>query len=216
MYCGTLFFTIDPNREHVWVTEELDIRQGDAQRWAEEVKSRQGDLKFHSFVIDQQMGREHPPGAGKNVAQQYWDALVEVDCLPQENGPLHGFFPGSKDTEARQESLVSWLGIRSVGPHAGTPYLRVFRGQCPQLERQVRNAHTDPNRPNKRMKVRRRPEDLVTCLEYGAAYVPYYFEPVPIVTAPTVKPMTVVERLHAKQERMRQVAYMEMYQSERW
>ena len=122
----------------------------------------------------------------RNVARHYMDALEELDVRPAQLGPMEGFYPGSDDVRAREESLLEWMQPRRDGPLAGRPVLQVFRGAVPELDKEIRNAHYKFDKPDKRE------QDIVSdtldCLEYGAAFRPRYFEPQP-KTASEVEPV---------------------------
>jgi hypothetical protein len=190
---------IDPDQRHAWLYDGFDLRNGDATLWAAEVTRRQTEHRFEAFIIDQQMGKEHPPGAGLNVAQQYFAALTEAGIEPRVLGPLGGFFPGSNDVLAREEALLGWMQIRGSGPFSGSPRLQVMRGRAPaELDKQIRMAHYDLKKPDKRVHEN---EDLLVCLEYAAAYNPTYREPEPI---PVDREPTPAELLKAKRRRQQQ------------
>jgi len=152
--------------------------------------------------MDQQMGRQRSVGMeqGTNVAKEYYAGLEEAGCLPQTQGPMGGFFPGSNDIDGREEALRGWLAIRGTGPHAGTPRLQVARGCVPELDRQMKRAHMVIDRPDKRDT--KYPEDVLVTLEYAAAFDPTYHEPEPRDADPAAN-QTVVERFEAKQRNPR-------------
>ncbi len=176
-HCGCLFFAIDPNESHVYVYDGFDLRIGDAQKWAAEVKKRETENSFEAFGIDQQMGRETPVGYSVNVAHQYFQALAEANIRPRVAGPLGGFFPGSNDIPAREEALLRWLSLRGDGPFAGTPRLQVMRSTVPELDRQFSRAHMSHKHADKRAKLQSQPEDVLVCCEYCAASDPKYHKP---------------------------------------
>jgi hypothetical protein len=90
---------------------------------------------------------------------------------------MAGFFPGSNDVDAREKALQGMMAVRTDGPFIGTPKLQVMRGRMGELEKQIRRAHTDPKRPDKRYKDKSQPSDLIEDLEYAAAFDPRYYEP---------------------------------------
>ena len=197
-HCGTVFFAVDPEQEHVWVYDAFDLRNSDAQGWAGEVARRQHDMQFEAFVIDQQMGKQHTPGSGINVAQQYYSAMEAAGVTPTTTGPLNGFFPGTNDVSAREESVISWLTVRGVGPFAGSPALQVQRGLSPQLDKQFRDAVYKAGKRHKAPA-----QDILVCVEYMAGYAPKYKEPTPIVTPGVKVTLSVHDQFKAKQKRHR-------------
>jgi len=84
------------------------------------------------------------------------------------------FFPGTKDVPAREEALRDWMAVRVDGPFAGTPRLRLPRGELPELESEIRKAEYDAK--GKRRRAPNMPEDLLVCLEYLTGLDPYYRE----------------------------------------
>jgi hypothetical protein len=174
-HCGTLFCAIDSQEKHVYIYDGFDIRGADATQWAAEVAKRQNGTKFEAIIIDQRMGRQHPPGSPDNVAEQYYQALVDIDQEPRTKGLLGGFWPGSDDVRAREEALLGLMAIRGTGAHAGTAKLQVMRGALPKLDQQIKRAMMSLKDGTKRVKLE---EDLLVCLEYLAASNPYFKEPV--------------------------------------
>ena len=180
-HCGTIFIAIDPDQQYHTVYDGFDLRHADADAWAEAVKERQHGTKFEGWICDQQRGKQRQDAEySKTVAEQYWDALVRAAVQVRSTGPgfgMGGFFPGSNDVDAREKSLQSMMAVRGDGPFVGTAKWRVMRGVLPELEKQIRRAHTDPKNPEKRFKDKSQPSDLVEAAEYGAAFDPGYREP---------------------------------------
>jgi hypothetical protein len=196
-HTGTVFVAVDPDEQYMTVWDAIDVRNADAGTWAAEVKERECGVVYEAGICDQQMGKETPPGDhNKTVAQQYWEALMRAGVKVRTRGPLNGFFPGSNNVEAREEALRGMMVVRTAGPFAGTPRLRVVRGVSPELDKQIKLAHTDPENPSKRFKHRKQPSDLVECLEYAAAHNPTYHEP-ELIAEKTINP--VLELFRRKQ-----------------
>lgn len=175
-HCATLFAAIDPEEKHVWVYDGFDLQNVDQPTWARHVAERLGGRPLEAAVFDWHGGRQHSFGAPLTVARQYWDALIQF-LEPRRLGPLEGFFPGSDDVAARQAALRNWMAIRGPGPFAGSPTLKVARGQIAGLDRQINHAQMELKNPDKRAKLPKHCEDLVECLEYGAASGLGYHEP---------------------------------------
>lgn len=205
-HCGCLFAAVDPDEKHVWIYDEFDLRNADAMRWAQRIQDRQGKMRFEAFIIDGRMGRQHSPGSPDTVAELYYPPLKELDIQPRVEGPHYGFFPGSDNVSAREESVLDWLRIRGSDPFIGTPKLKVLRGNVPQLEKQLKRAHMDAKNPDKRKKL---PEDILVCLEYLAAFKPYYHQPEPVHQTPG---SLVYKRFKEKQERLHGTNRQKSYQ----
>ena len=177
-HCTTLFVLVDDQEKHVTVYDGFQLSSATANKWAVEMKLRENGRQFEAMVIDARMGEQSPMVQHKTtVAQEYWKSLQEVDCIPRQRGPFYGFYPSNNNIEARCECLRSWMEIRGDGPFAGTPVLRVMRGQVPKLDREIRMAATDPKNDKKRMKLAKVPCDHIDALEYAAAFKPRYHSP---------------------------------------
>jgi hypothetical protein len=196
-HCGTAIIAIPPDEKHAYVVDVFEVQNGDADIWAHEIKERTGTTRFEAFVIDKRMGIETPVSMGENVATQYWKALDRVGIKPRMLGNLSGFYPGLDQPLAREEALIRWMKRRDSGPYAGTPYLQVFRGRFPMLERQIKHAAYDDKVPPKRLKLR---EDLLVAVEYAAAFNPRYRPPMRV---DEVESHPVYEQYMRKLERSR-------------
>jgi len=163
-HCGTIFGAIDPDEKHAWVYDGFDLPGADGRLWAAEVEKRLHGRQVEAFIMDQQMGKCQSVGleAGTTVAQKYFEGLQELDVQPRTEGPMNGFYQGSKDIDGREEAVRSLLAVRGSGPHSGSPKLQVMRGCLPILDRQMRLANRPASRPDKRAKL---PEDVLVCFD---------------------------------------------------
>lgn len=180
-HCATCLVAVDREEKHRYVYHAFEIRNlSSAHQWANMVKQWQGDRKFEAFVIDGQAGSTHSMAGGPSIAEHFWNALMDAGVKPRTMGPgkLAGFFPGLPHVSAREEALCNWMEIRGSGPFQGTPILQVVRGCCPELDRQIQFACTSSAISDKR--VTDEPQDIVTTLEYAAAFNPTYHESEPL------------------------------------
>ena len=203
-HCGTLILAVDPEERHRWVCQAFEIRKNDADRWAAELARRQGDQKFEGIICDLHGGCQRGMTGGLSVAEQYAVAARKAGIVTRQSGSEVGmawFFPACANVEARELALLNWMQIRSAPPFRGTPMLQVMRGVFPDLDKQIKGACTDPDRQNKRKKDKHRPEDLVTCLEYAAAFNPPYWPPEPLESEPPQRHKLPIDFLRAKQKR---------------
>ena len=178
-HCATVIVAVDKEEAHRWVVDAFEIRNlTSANQWAAEIARRQRPYKFEAFVIDSQAGAAHSMAGGASIADQYWAALVQAGVRPRIQGPgkFGGFFGGLANVPAREEALCNWMDVRGDGPFAGTPMLKVIRGCCPELDRQIQFACTSSTTSDKRFMDKSMPQDLVTALEYAAAFNPCYHE----------------------------------------
>lgn len=178
--CATLLLAVDPDEQHVWVYDGFTLRNADANDWAYTLKEREHNIPFQGIIMDERAGNQKSFNAAQTTAQRFSGALDAADVQVLTGGPMSGFFPGTPDLKARTLALRSWLAPRSEGPFVGTPRLQVFKGCCPELDRQIKNAVSDKNDPDKRQKFEGQTYDLLDCLEYAAGADPRYYEPHPI------------------------------------
>lgn len=213
---ATLFVAVDPEEKHRWVYEAFSMRHVDKVVWPRLLLERQGEWKYEGWIIDETAGAQRTLTEDvQRVAEQYMHCAEDAGITPRQRGPLGGFFKGSNDYEARQESLLGWLHLREDEPWQGTPVLQIFRGICPDLVKQIKHAITDPKRPNKRAKDTRKygRQDLITTLEYAAAFNPRYFPPERVTSPGEVKPMSVREMFDAKKKRKQERALYQLRQA---
>ncbi|HDZ44264.1 MAG TPA: hypothetical protein ENH80_10025 [Phycisphaerae bacterium] len=202
-HCGTIFGAIDPDEAHAWVYDAFDLRNTDANGWADHVVKRirqHGGGQFERWIIDQQMGKQRSSGQAETVAWFYFQALTARGVYPRRTGPLDGFFEGSNDVPAREEALLDWMTVRHEGPHTGTSRLQVARGMAPELDDQIANAQMDSKNPKKRKQGKELPEDVLVCLEYWAASNPVYRLP---ESQPAAEETRLMRALRRKQQATR-------------
>ena len=202
-HCATTFYAIDPQNEHVYLYDAIDLRGAYSDDWAHEVKKRQGDNRFESWVMDQQMGKQRTANGNDTPAVRFFQAAKNKEIKPRVIGPMDGFFPGSNDVQARTDALLEMLNIRGTGPFQGTPRLQIFRGVSPELDKQFKRACNDPKNPNKRFKHKNHPSDLLETVEYMAAFNPQYHEPERVRNKEV---FTVFDALKRKEQKQRQRA----------
>lgn len=181
--CGTLFAAIDPDEHHIYIYDGFALENSDANKWADEVKKRQGDTKFERAVIDPDMGSTASVGSSDEdtVARRYWDAAERRGVQIRRKGPKErkfaGFFPGKQRFAEREEAVLDALRIRTEPHVRGTCRLQVFRGCIPNLEKQFKWAQYDGRTPDKRIKDPMGPQDELDCCEFGLSSRPVYHEP---------------------------------------
>lgn len=209
-YCATVFAAVPPDESHVYIYDAFVIKSTGAIGWAAEVAKRQHGVRFEAFVIDRRAGLQHGMGSedDEGVAHKYWDALKEAGVQPRQMsliGKTAGFFPGTDDVRAREESLRSMMQIRGAGPFAGTARLQLFRGRMPELEKQIRYAVMKHGDVTTRQKIKSKPEDLVSALEYLAHFDPGYYVPESLIPSPVKPPPTVLDAWKDQQRYERNV-----------
>jgi hypothetical protein len=181
--CGTLFDAVDPDDAFQTVYSGFEVRQGDAHEWARGMKEHETKMgrKFQGIVFDHMRGRQTLDSLySKTVAEQYWEALMKAGVTPVSRGNVKGmagFLPGLSNVEARERAMINMLTVRSDGAFEGTSRFRVVRGAVPLLDKQFRQAISDPDNPEKRYKHKNVPTEWIECAEYLVAFDPKYSPP---------------------------------------
>lgn len=202
--CATIFDAIDPDQAFHTVYDGFEVKHGDAHEWARSMKAHETKMgrKFHGIIMDQQRGRQTLDSLySQTVAEQYWTALLQAGVVPVSRGNVKGmggFWPGLNNVEARERAMLNMLTVRIDGPFEGTSKFRVVRGAVPLLDKQFRQAHTDPKNPEKRYKDKSQPSDWIECGEYLAAFNPSYHLP---EAAPVNVTSRALEDFKKKQKR---------------
>jgi len=173
---SVLFAAVPPDEQMVLVYDQLYIRQCNAvifgEKFAEKVKGQ----SFHAFIIDMHGGRIREIGSGRLPVELYSEQLRQRNVSSAVTGS--SFLAGCDDIGARMAATQNYMHIRPEG----TPALRVLRGSCPDLERELKRYKKKVNylagtyivtdQPNTRGEVH-----ACQCLEYLCAYRPKYHKP---------------------------------------
>lgn len=173
---AVLFAAIPPGEDKIVLYDELYIRNCNALIFAQELKKKIADQKFHAFLIDAHGARLTDIGSGKSPSDQYTEQMAALGIRSRVTGS--SFIPGSDDVQSGLQSVRNVLHIRPEG----TTRMRVLRGHLPNLERELKRykkkvAHVAgttivTDEPNKRGEFH-----LVDCLRYLCAYEPKYHKP---------------------------------------
>jgi hypothetical protein len=173
---AVLFVAVPPTEDMWLIYDELYLRQSNAQIFGEAFEKKARGWHFHAFIIDAHGGRLRDIGSGRLPVEQYTEQLVNRGISSQITGS--SFLAGCDDILARCESTRNAMHIRPEG----SPILRVLRGSCPNLERELKRYRKMVNyvsgtaivtdRPNTKGEVH-----ACQCLEYVCAYRPHYHKP---------------------------------------
>jgi hypothetical protein len=173
---AVLFLAVPPTEDFWLCYDQLYLRQCNATIFGEKFAQKVNDYHFHAFIIDAHGGRLRDIGSGRLPVEQYTEKLIQHGVRSEVTGS--SFLAGCDDIIARGESTRTALHIRP----SGTPQLRVLRGACPDLEREIKRYRKQINyvsgtaivtdKPNTKGEVH-----LCQCLEYMCAYRPSYHKP---------------------------------------
>lgn len=175
---AVLFAAVPPSGDFVVCYDQLYLRQCNASIFGDQFAKKVDGQHFHAFLIDAHGGRLRDIGSGRLPVEQYTEQLVKRGIRSEITGA--SFLAGCDDIIARCESTRTLMHIRPQG----TPFLRVLRGRCPDLERELKRYRKLVNyvagtaivtdRPNTKGEVH-----ISQCLEYLCAYRPSYHAPPP-------------------------------------
>lgn len=173
---AVLFAAVPPSEDFVLAYDQLYLRQCNATIFGEAFHKKTRGIHWHSFIIDAHGGRLRDIGSGRLPVEQYTEQMIRYGIKSHVTGS--SFLAGCDDIIARTESTRVAMHIRPEG----TPQLRVLRGSCPDLERELKRYRKLTNhvagvavvtdKPNTRGDVH-----LCQCLEYLCAYRPKYHKP---------------------------------------
>jgi hypothetical protein len=180
---AVLFGAVPPSGEYCVLYDELYIRNCNAVLFGDKFKEKVQGQEFYAFLIDAHGARLTDIGSGRSAQDQYTERLAELNVGSRATG--HSFVPGCDDIQAGLSSVRSAMHIRP----GGTPFLRVLRGSCPNLERELKRYKKKAvnvggqtivtDEPNKRGEFH-----LVDCLRYLMAYEPKYHKPMALTEKP--------------------------------
>ncbi len=173
---SVLFGAVPPDESMLLVYDQLYIRNCNAIIFGEKMAEKCRGQSFYAFLIDMHGGRIRDIGSGRLPVELYTEQLKKHGVASESTG--HSFLAGCDDISARMAAVQNYLHIRPQG----TPMLRILRGTCPDLEREIKRykkqtqlvggVYVVTDRPNTRGEVH-----ACQCLEYLCAYRPRYHRP---------------------------------------
>lgn len=177
-----LFLAVPPDDDPVhggyrYLYDELYIKNCHARKFAEGMKKKaEGKAQvFEDFIIDGQEAKKHDTGSGKEIGEQYSEALAELGVVCNRNGS--GFTIGAATPKAGVMACRKWLH-----PDSNTgkpPILRVFTECVPSFLDEIKHYRYKrcpggdiSDDPESRGAVH-----LMACWRYLAQYDPKWVEP---------------------------------------
>lgn len=173
--CAVLFAAVPPDEKHVYLFDELYIRECNANLFGEHMARKTAHQTFQAFIIDAHMAIATQVGVGRTVEQQYQQALLENKVKSVSTG--HGFIYGSDDITAGVLAVHDLLRLREDG----TPKLQLLEGMCPNFIHEVERY----NRKRDKFGVMDKPDQrrhshCQDCCRYLALFRPRYVKPVKV------------------------------------
>lgn len=174
---AAIFAAVPPSDDLLLIYDELYIRQCNAIKFGEAMLQKTHGQQYHAFFMDMHGGRIREIGSGRLPVEIYCEEFRKHDIKSTISG--HAFIAGSDDVQGRMAETQKYMHIRG---DRGTPELRVLRGACPDLEREMKRykkktqyaagAMIVTDQPNTRGDVH-----ACQCLEYMCAARPKYHKP---------------------------------------
>ena len=173
---AAIFGVVPPDESMLLIYDQLYIRQCNALIFGEKFEQKVKGHKFHAFIIDMHGGRIRDIGSGQLPVEMYSHQLRERNIASEVTGS--SFMAGCDDIQARMASVRNYMHIRP----SGSPKLRILKGTCPDLEREMKRykkkvfykggTYQVTDAPNTRGEVH-----ACQCLEYLCATEPKYHQP---------------------------------------
>jgi hypothetical protein len=200
--CAVLFGAVPPPEEFpdpcLVLYDELYIKHSDAEKFGDGVAGKSaGGVAYEAFVIDHQAGRITEMGSGKNVEEQFSEALKKRGIRSRRTG--HTFIWGSTDEKAGRQLVHQHLILK---PETGRSYLRVVKGRLPNFEWEIKRYRHRRVKGQPTDEVEKKNDHLMDCLRYLVMLEPRYVKPAPAKS----KSSYAVRALKAKNERARKKA----------
>lgn len=164
--CAIVFAAMPPDGSEVHVFSEAYIRDCTPEKFADAVSLRMGRVQYEAFIIDDCGSRARLANTGGTIADAYWAALKSRDIRARQAG----FVTGSSDTSGRTADLKEWMKVGDDG----RAKLQIHRGQCPNLEREIKRESYRKDSADKRKLKKSHMSDAI---EYLAAFKPRYRKP---------------------------------------
>jgi hypothetical protein len=171
--CAVLFAAVPPPGvgDRLFLYDELYIQYCDAEKFAGQVAQKVIGQSFEAFLIDGHAGRITPMAGGKNVEQQYSEALKKHKVRSRRTGS--GFIWGSDDVDAGVLAVRSYLRVAEGGPR-----LRVLADKMPNFLYEIKRYHKKKERKVITDKPDQKKENhLMDCLRYLSAFRPVWRKP---------------------------------------
>jgi hypothetical protein len=199
---SVLFAAVPPDGDMLLIYDELYLRQCNATIFGEKFAAAcASQPQLYAYIIDMHGGRIRDIGSGRQVVEQYCEQLRHRNTRSITTGSA--FIAGCDDVLARTSAVRGWMHIRPNG----TPKLRILRGTCPNLERELRRYRKKvvlqnglsivTDEPNTRGEVH-----ACQCLEYLVAYEPKFHARKQKVDETAGMPQWMIEYLARKQARL--------------
>lgn len=170
--CAVLFGAVPPPQEQdiVLLYQELYIKESNADVFAEAMERACRDQVMQAFLIDYHMAIHTEAGMGRNVMQQYSEALAKRRVRSVSTG--FGFLPAHDDVQA---GVMAVNGMLRVRDHEVGPKLRVMQGRLPMFEWEIHRYHRKRiNGVVQEQPDQRKDNHLMDCLRYMALHNPPY------------------------------------------
>lgn len=170
--CAVLAVAIPPAGNEFIIYDELYIKRGNSEKFAQECREKFSGQVFQRFIMDMQMGRQTQMATGNTVQWHYSEELRKVGISSIETS--EGFQAGSSDKKAREEAFRKLMVIRG---ETGRSVLKVCAQKCPWFCWEMSKQFYKPRGDLVTDERLDRDNHLVTCAEMAAAANLKYVKP---------------------------------------
>lgn len=162
--CAVLFAAVpnDPADDHLYVFDELYIRQCSAEIFGQKMREKCRSLAVEAFIIDHQMSRMTETGSGRTIEEQYSDSLRKYGVACRRTGC--DFTWGVADPIAGIEAVREYLSPGS----SKTPRMLILANRCPNFRYEMKRYWYEKDKDGR---ITDKPRDrgpvhLCACIRY--------------------------------------------------
>jgi hypothetical protein len=180
--CAVLFVAVPPDQSHLYIYDELYIRDCDPQKFGDMLYHKTQGQIFQSFIIDDNGSRRTDASSGTTVRQVYADVLQSRGI--KSRATQSSFELGASNVVAGLESVRKALHPKEKNKD-GKPYIQIFlggTGGCPNLIEEFPRYHKKRNKITNTLSEEpmQKHNHALDCLRYAVMHGCPYVEPKPI------------------------------------
>lgn len=176
---AVLFVAVPPDQSHLYVYDEMYLRDSHPQKWAEAIRHKTSGQVFQSFIIDDNGSRRTDASSGTTVRQVYADILKNLKIESRATG--HSFELGQSNVIAGLEAVRKALDPKPKSKD-GKPYIQIFLPGCPNLVEEFPRYYKKRNKTTGIISEEpvQKHNHALDCLRYAVMHGCPYVEPKPI------------------------------------
>lgn len=175
--CAVLFLAVPPDESHIYVYDELYLRNCDPEMFGDAVQHKVKGHIFQSFIIDDNGSRRTEASSGTTVRQVYAEQLKRRRLRSRASGS--GFELGLSNVKSGVEKVKQWMHPKQNSSD-GLPYLQVHHdGQigCTNFVYEIERYHRKRVKGHLVDEPEQKHNHLMDDLRYAAMHGCRYIKP---------------------------------------